>query len=100
MPTKKKNPYVIVRCRDAGVHAGEMVSRKGREVRIKNSRRLWRWWSRFSLSELAMEGPSRPGECKFATAIPHEIELLEACEILPCTKRGEDGIKAVPDAIK
>jgi hypothetical protein len=35
--------YVIVRCRDAGVHAGILESHEGRECVINNSRRLWYW---------------------------------------------------------
>ena len=38
-----KNRYVIVRTYSAGVFAGELVSRKGKEVVIKNARRLWYW---------------------------------------------------------
>jgi hypothetical protein len=102
MATKaKKLPYCIIRCRDAGVHAGELISRKGREVKLRNSRRLWRWWSRFSLSELALEGPRKDkiSECRFAASIP-SIELLEVCEVIPCSRSAEKSIKAVPDAIK
>ena len=33
--------YVIVRTYSAGVHAGIMVSRNGKEVVLKNARRLW-----------------------------------------------------------
>ena len=104
MPTKKnavkksQHPYVILRCKGAGVHAGNLVSRTGTEATMINSRRLWRWWSRFTLSELAMEGPSRPSECKFACVIPHEIILRDVCEVIPCTSAGEDGINAVQDA--
>ena len=33
--------YVLIRCRDAGVHAGILVDWEGREVQLKESRRLW-----------------------------------------------------------
>lgn len=35
--------YVIVRCRDAGVHAGVLESHQGRECVLTDSRRLWYW---------------------------------------------------------
>jgi hypothetical protein len=96
-----KKRYVIVRCRDAGVHAGEFVSRKGREVKLTNARRLWRWWSRFSLTELAKEGPlvSKLSENRYSTP-SGTIELLDACEVIDCTDSAAKAIKGVPDAIK
>jgi hypothetical protein len=96
-----KKRYVIVRCRDAGVHAGEFISRKGREVKLVNARRLWRWWSRFSLTELAKEGPlvEKLAENKYSTP-SGVIELLDACEVIDCTPEAAKSIKGVPDAIK
>jgi hypothetical protein len=35
--------YVIVRCRDAGVHSGILESHNGRECVLTESRRLWYW---------------------------------------------------------
>lgn len=35
--------YVIIRTYSAGVHAGYLESRNGKEVTLKNSRRLWYW---------------------------------------------------------
>ena len=51
---------VIVRTYSAGVFAGEFVSRKGREVVLKNARRLWYWSGAASLSEMAMSGVRHP----------------------------------------
>ena len=57
--------YVIVRTRSAGVHAGELISHNKKGVELKNARRLWYWDGAASLSQLAMEGVSRPENCKF-----------------------------------
>ena len=35
--------YVIVRCKDAGVHAGYLVSHHDRQCVLRKSRRLWYW---------------------------------------------------------
>ncbi len=96
---KKMLEYVIVRCTRAGVHAGELVGRKGQEVTLKNARRLWRWWSKFSLSDLAMEGPrlDKINENRYSMPVG-KIELLDACEVIECSKIGEEAIKAVPNA--
>lgn len=88
---RKNGPYVIVRCREAGVHAGEFVSRKGREVTLKNSRRIWYWKGAASLSELAVYGAKFPAECRIGVVVP-KTELLEVCEILYCQPAGQDMI--------
>lgn len=89
--------YVIVRARDAGVHAGEYVSHSGREVVLRNSRRLWRWWSAFTLSELAITGvrPGKENEVRFAAVIADEMRVLDACEIIPCTEVARISIEGV-----
>ena len=37
----KAGMYVIVRTYSAGVFAGKLVARNGREVKLKGARRLW-----------------------------------------------------------
>jgi hypothetical protein len=92
--------YVIVRARDAGVHAGEYVSHTGREVVLKNSRRLWRWWSSFTLSALAEKGvlQSKVRECRFACVVAN-LTILDACELIVCTDTARASIEAVPEWI-
>jgi hypothetical protein len=92
----KKQPYVIVRTYSAGVHAGFLGAQKGKEVVLKNSRRLWYWEGAASLSELAVRGVSKPGNCKFPAVLP-EIILTEAIEIIPCSKEAQKIIQEVPE---
>ena len=40
---KVVKPYVIVRTYSAGVFAGTLESRKGKEVVLSAARRLWYW---------------------------------------------------------
>ena len=86
--------YVIVRCKDAGVHAGVLESRQGRECVLINSRRLWYWkpaegkW----LSSVAIHGldeSSKVGE-PIGTII-----LTENCEIIGTTEKSEASIRAI-----
>ena len=90
-----KSRYVIVRTYSAGVFAGELVSRKGKEVTLKNARRLWYWAGAASLSQLAMEGTTLPSSCKFPCAV-NRVELIEAIEILDTTEAARASIDAVP----
>ena len=86
---------VIVRTYSAGVFAGKLESRKGQEVVMRDARRLWSWTGAASLSQLAMEGTSNPGGCKFPCAVDR-VELLQAVEILDMTKKAVDSIASVP----
>lgn len=87
--------YVIVRTYTAGVFAGELVSRDGKEVRLKNARRIWKWAGAATLSQLAMEGTSDPNGCKFPCEVA-EVTVTEAIEILRTTTPAMKSIKAVP----
>lgn len=98
MTTKKtakpQLPYVIVRTYSAGVFAGELVSRDGKEVVLANARRLWYWAGASSLSEMAMRGTSRPADCKFPCAV-ERITLTEAIEIIETTPAARANIEGV-----
>lgn len=87
--------YVIVRTYSAGVFAGELESRNGKEVVLTNARRLWYWAGAASLSQMAVSGTSKPSECKFPVAVPR-VELLEAIEILEVTNVARASIESVP----
>jgi hypothetical protein len=92
--------YAIVRCRNAGVHAGYVEYRDGGVLRLRNSRRLWRWWSKFSLSGLAMEGPlkSKLSEQRYACVVPVlDLTDSDVCEVLYCTERARTAIEAVKE---
>jgi hypothetical protein len=90
-----KQKYVIVRTYSAGVFAGTLVSRDGKEVQLANARRLWYWAGAASLSQLAVSGTSKPRDCKFPVAVP-SVTLTEAIEILDVTPEAETSIKDVP----
>jgi len=87
--------YVIVRTKSAGVFAGELVEHNGMEVKLLKARRLWYWAGAASLSQLAMEGVSKPKECKFPCEVD-SITLTEAIEIIPCTDVAKLSIAGVP----
>jgi hypothetical protein len=89
------NDYVICRTHSAGVFAGNLRERSGQEVVLENARRIWYWSGAASLSQLAMEGTSKPTECKFPCEVS-KVTLLQAIEILPCTEKARLSIKAVP----
>jgi len=86
--------YVIARTYSAGVFAGFLFRRDGKEATLKNARRIWYWDGAASLSELAVRGTSKPENCKFPVAVPEET-LTEVIEIIPTTKQGKESIEGV-----
>ena len=90
-----KGKYCMVRTFSAGVFAGTIVSRKGKEVLLKNARRIWYWAGAASLSQLAMSGTSSPDKCKFPEPV-NEVLLTEVIEIIPITLAAKKSIQGVP----
>lgn len=93
--SKDSNPYVIVRTYSAGVFAGTLTDRAGKEVTLTNARRLWYWDGAASLSQLAQSGTSKPKSCKFPEVVSQVI-LTEAIEILSVTPDAQKSIEGVP----
>ena len=98
-PTTKPmiGEYVIVRCRDAGVHAGTLVDYEGRTVYLKESRRLWYWVcaeSQHSLSGVAQEGIVH-SQSKIPPAVG-TIVLADACEIIETSEKCRQSIQGAP----
>lgn len=87
--------HCIVRTYSAGVFAGTLKSRDGKEAVLTDARRIWYWAGAASLSQLAVDGTSKPNECKFPTSVP-EVLLTEAIEIIPTTGKAQASIAAVP----
>lgn len=94
MKTDLVGTYVIVRCRDAGVHAGILLGHEGREATLAESRRLWYWKAKAPgkyLSGVAvygLDGSSKLGE-------PITVHLTETCEIIACTPEAADSIRSM-----
>jgi hypothetical protein len=86
--------YVIVRTYSAGVYAGYLEDRVDREVKLRKARMLWYWDGAASISQLAMEGTSKPENCKFPCEVD-SVELLEAVAILDCTEKARKSIQGV-----
>jgi hypothetical protein len=83
---------VIVRTYSAGVHFGYLKARTGKEVSLEKSRRIWRWFGAWTLSEIATSGLDT-GKSKIGA--PVAITLTEAIEIIDCTPNAVRSIEAV-----
>lgn len=90
------NQKVIVRTEKAGVFYGEIKERNGSEAVMTNARCLWYWDGAASLMQLAMDGVTKPLDCKFTVYVP-EITLLGVIEIIPCTDKAIQSIEGVTE---
>ena len=90
-----KSKYVIVRTYSAGVFAGYLEKRIGKEATILQARRLLYWKGASSLSQLAVDGVKFPNECKFPIEVS-KIEVTEVIEILDVTEKARLSIASVP----
>lgn len=88
--------YCIVRTYSAGVFAGYVKERKGKEAVLLKARRLWYWDGAASLSELAMHGVALPQYCKFPCPV-EEVELTEVIEVIPATVKARKSIEGVKE---
>ena len=86
--------YCMVRTYSAGVFAGYVKERKGKEVTLISARRMYHWEGAASLSQLATEGTSKPDECKFPIAVIR-VELTEVIEVILMTEAAKKSIDSV-----
>ncbi len=86
--------YCMVRTFSAGVFAGYVESRMGKEIVLRKARRIWSWEGAATLSQLAVDGTSEPDKCKFPTEV-EKIILTEAVEIIPMTEKTQKSIAGV-----
>ena len=86
--------YHIIRCKEAGVFFGKIKNRDGNEAVLTDVRRIWYWDGAASLSQMAMEGVSRPRNCKFSVTVP-EMTVLGVIELIPCTEGAANSILEV-----
>ena len=98
--TTNQEPYVIIRGKNVGVHAGYLHKDARNRMVLRDAIRLWKWSGAASLSELAVYGPARPESCKFGVPIPtHELRGLDDMgdyEVIHCTFAATAAIQAVP----
>lgn len=95
MPNESKKIYVIVRSSNAGCFAGYMELKSPTEVVLTEARRLWYWAGAASLSQLAVDGTSKPGDCKFPAATVRHV-IGGWIEIIETTEKAERSIQEVP----
>ena len=87
-----KTNVVLVRTYSAGVHVGTPVGKlKGREITLKNARRIWRWRGANTLSEISQNGAHMTEFTRISEAVL-TITLTEAIEVIPCSVKAAQNL--------
>ena len=90
-------PFVMIRTYSAGVHFGFLKSKEytaaGTIVELINSRRVYYWSGAMTLSQLSLDGTSKPNDCKFTVEIP--LIELNAIEIIAITEKAKENLTSV-----
>lgn len=81
----EKSNLSIIRTYSAGVHVGEVVEQNGKEVLLRNARRIWRWYGANTLNEVALHGVDR-GQSRISEIVPGPIKITEAIETIPVSR--------------
>jgi hypothetical protein len=84
----------MVRTYSAGVFAGYLKERNGKEALLTDARRIHYWEGAASLSQLATDGTSKPEKCRFPIPVS-EVILTEVIEIIPITEKAKESINGV-----
>jgi hypothetical protein len=81
---------VLIRSYAAGVHFGYLKEEKftpaGKVVILVNTRRVYYWSGAASLSQMALEGVSKPKDCKFTVQLDSN-EIVNVIETIPLTEK-------------
>lgn len=90
---------VIIRTYSAGVWFGVLSEKSGKEVILKNARRMYRWHAKqsISLSAVSLYG-IKQDKSKICQAVEW-IWLIEAIEIIPCTDESIESIEGAENVI-
>lgn len=86
--------YKLIRGDRSGVFAGFVESRNGKEVILRQARRLWYWSGAASLSQLAEEGVKNPDACKFPKEMKR-VRITDVIEEIDVSDLAYESIKGV-----
>lgn len=87
--------FVVVRTYSAGVHAGILAAKRGKEVRLLDSYRIWSWTqpetNTGSLSAVSQYGVGVGSKIGNVVSC---IELTEAIEVIECSEKSKASIRS------
>jgi acylphosphatase len=87
---------VIVRGDRSGVFYGTLVAKNGSEVELHNFRKLHYWDGAGAVEQLAVDGTSKPNNCRFTVWVEKGI-IEDEIQILECTDKAIKSLEEVKE---
>jgi len=88
--------YKLVRGDRSGVFTGYLKDLDGTQATLLDCRRIWYWDGAASISQLAVDGTSKPENCKFPKEVSKLI-VLDVIEVLDVTEKARKSIQGVKE---
>ncbi len=92
-----KNKFYIIRADRAGVFMGKIAFIEGTTVGINALRRLYYWSGALDVSQLAKQGVTNPGSCKFSEQLEdNDLSVVtNLIEFHPMTEKAIKSLQGV-----
>lgn len=90
----ENNKFYIVRADRAGVFFGKIKERSQGEVTMTDVRKVWYWDGACAVEQLAMDGTTKPNDCKLTVVVP-EMVIASPIQIIPCTEKAVKSLSGV-----
>jgi hypothetical protein len=88
--------HVIVRAETAGVFFGILEEKEGTTVKLSNCRKLHYWVGAGAVEQLAVDGTSKPQECRFTVIVPSMI-IEQEIQLIPCSEKSIESLSSVKE---
>lgn len=94
----KTENYSIIRADRAGVFIGKIISENGDTLIVTNARRLYYWSGALDIISIAVNGVSKPTNCKFSAQLGDNDKstILNVIEHHPISETALKSINSVP----
>ncbi|SRR6266540_128226 len=94
---KQNSGYYIVRADRAGVFIGKIIEEKGSTIILTNARRLYYWSGALDVITIAINGVSKPSNCKFSAQLGDgdKSTILNVIEYHPISENALNTINSV-----
>lgn len=90
--------YSIIRADRAGVFIGKIIEEKGSTLIVTNARRLYYWSGALDVVTIAVNGVSKPSNCKFSAQLgdTDKSTILNVIEYHSISESALNTINSVP----
>ena len=93
-----KDKFYIIRAEKAGVFMGKIAFIEGSTIGVNSLRRSYYWNGALDVTQLAKNGVTKPGSCKFSEQLePSDLSIISNfIEFHPMTEAAINSLNNVP----